>query len=75
MAVEHAMFNFESLKVNSRDDRVTDRMTTKVPSSRPRIKCGETNHSVYRQSITFKTLIDCLCVCVCVCVCVMEQYL
>ena len=45
MAVEHAMFTFDDLKVTSRDDRVTDRMTTKVLSSRPRIKCGETNES------------------------------
>ena len=41
MAVEHAMFTFEDLKVNSCDDRQTDRqndrMTTKVLSSRPRI--------------------------------------
>ena len=44
MAVEHAMFKFEDLKVNSRDDRQTNRMTTKVLSSRPRIKCGETNY-------------------------------
>ena len=43
MAVEHAMFTFDDLKVTSRDDRMTDRMTTKVLSSRPRIKCGETN--------------------------------
>ena len=40
MAVEHAMFKFDDLKVTSRDDR----MTTKVLSSRPRIKCGETNN-------------------------------
>ena len=39
MAVEHAMFTFDDLKVTSHDDR----MTTKVLSSRPRIKCGETN--------------------------------
>ena len=39
MAVEHAMFTFDDLKVTSRDDR----MTTKVLSSRPCIKCGETN--------------------------------
>ena len=37
MAVEHAMFKFEELKVTSRDDIQTDRMTTKVLSSRPRI--------------------------------------
>ena len=43
MAVEHAMFTFDDLKVTSRDDRMTDRMTTKVLSSRPCIKCGETN--------------------------------
>ena len=39
MAVEHAMFKFEDLKMNSRDDRQTDRqndiMTTKVLSSHP----------------------------------------
>ena len=40
------MFKFEDLKVNSCDDRQTDRMTTKVLSSHPRIKCGETNNSV-----------------------------
>ena len=34
MAVEHAMFKFGDLKVTSRDDRMTDRMTTKVHSSR-----------------------------------------
>ena len=38
MAVEHAMFKFEGLKVNShydrQTDRQTDRMTTKVHSSR-----------------------------------------
>ena len=34
MAVEHAMFKFGDLKVTSRDDRMTDRMTTKVLSSR-----------------------------------------
>ena len=45
MAVEHAMFKFEDLKVNSHYDRQTDRMTTKVLSSRPRIKCGETNNN------------------------------
>ena len=62
MAVEHAMFTFDDLKVTSRDDRMTDRqntgrllyshyspaaarvVTTKVLSSRPRIKCGETNY-------------------------------
>ena len=48
MAVEHAMFKFEGLKVNSHYDRQTDRqndrMTTKVLSSRPRIKCGGTNN-------------------------------
>ena len=27
MAVEHAMFMFDDLKVNSRDDRQTDRQT------------------------------------------------
>ena len=43
MAVEHAMFKFEDLKVNSHYDRQTDKMTTKVLSSRPRIKCGKTN--------------------------------
>ena len=41
MAVEHATFKFEDLKMNSRDDRQidrqNDRMTTKVLSSRPRI--------------------------------------
>ena len=37
MAVEHAMFKFEDLKVNSNDDRQTDRMTTKVLISHPRI--------------------------------------
>ena len=45
MAVEHAMFKFEDLKVNSHYDRQTDRMPTKVLSSRPRIKCGETNNN------------------------------
>ena len=44
MAAEHTTFMFDDLKVTSRDDRVTDRMTTKVLSSRPRIKCGETNN-------------------------------
>ena len=34
MAVEHAMFKFGDRKVTSRDDRMTDRMTTKVHSSR-----------------------------------------
>ena len=34
MAVEHAMFKFGDLKVTSHDDRMTDRMTTKVHSSR-----------------------------------------
>ena len=34
VAVEHAMFMFDDLKVTSRDDRMTDRMTTKVHSSR-----------------------------------------
>ena len=43
MAVEHAMFTFDDLKVTSHDDRMTDRMTTKVLSSRPRLKCGKTN--------------------------------
>ena len=28
-------------------DRMTDRMTTKVLSSRPRIKCGETNYACH----------------------------
>ena len=50
MAVEHAMFTFDDLKVTSRDDRMTDRMTTKVLSSRPRIKCGETNNSNMQQT-------------------------
>ena len=45
MAVEHAMFTFDDLKVTSRDDRMTDRMTTKVLSSRPRIICGKTNNN------------------------------
>ena len=40
------MFTFDDLKVTSRDDRMTDRMTTKVLSSRPRIKCGETNYHI-----------------------------
>ena len=44
MAIEHAMFKFEDLKVNSHDDKQTDRMTTKLLSPRPRIKCGETNN-------------------------------
>ena len=43
MAIEHAIFKFDDLKVTSHYDRQTDRMTTKVLSSRPRIKCGETN--------------------------------
>ena len=43
MAVEHAMFKFEDLKVISHYDRQGHRMTTKVLSSRPRIICGETN--------------------------------
>ena len=34
MAVEHAMFMFDDLKVTSRDDRLTDKMTTKMLSSR-----------------------------------------
>ena len=33
----HMMFKFDDLKVNSQDDRMTDRMTTKVLSSRPHI--------------------------------------
>ena len=40
------MFTFDDLKVTSCDDRMTDRMTTKVFSSCPRIKCGETNYTV-----------------------------
>ena len=47
MAVEHVMFKFENLKVNSCDDRQTDRMTTKVLSSRPHIKCGENNKGAH----------------------------
>ena len=34
MAVEYAIFKFGDLKVTSHDDRMTDRMTTKVHSSR-----------------------------------------
>ena len=44
MAVEHAMFKFDDLKVTSRDDRQSQN-DNKVLSSRPRIKCGETNNS------------------------------
>ena len=44
MAAEHVMFKFEDLKVNSHDEKQTDRMTTKLLSSRPCIKCGETNN-------------------------------
>ena len=41
MAAEHAMFKFDDLKVNSRNDKMTDRMTTTVLSPCPGIKCGE----------------------------------
>ena len=37
MAVEHAMFTFDDLKVTSRDDRLTDKMITKMLSSREHI--------------------------------------
>ena len=37
MAVEHVMFKLEGLKVNSRDDRQTDRMKS--------TKCGPSPHS------------------------------
>ena len=37
------MFKFDDFKVNSQDDR----MTTKVLSSCPCIKCGKTNNSIY----------------------------
>ena len=40
MAVEHAIFKFDDLKVTSHYDRQTDRMTTKVLSSRPRINAA-----------------------------------
>ena len=43
MAVEHAMFKFGDLKVTSCDDRMTDRMTTKVLSSYCPRFAGETN--------------------------------
>ena len=55
MAVEHVMFKFEDLKVNSHYDRQGHRMTTKVLRSRPRIICGETNKKYY-----FK-LLCCIC--------------
>ena len=47
MVVEHAMFKFEDLKVNSSDDRQTDRMTTKVLNSHPCIKCSEANNEIH----------------------------
>ena len=37
MAVEHAMFTFDDLKVASRDDKMTDRMKS--------TKCGLSPHS------------------------------
>ena len=37
MAIEHAMFMFDDLKVTSCDDRLTDKMTTKMLSSHQRI--------------------------------------
>ena len=40
MAIEHAIFKFDDLKVTSHYDRQTDRMTTKVLSSRPRINAA-----------------------------------
>ena len=58
MAVEHAMFTFDDLKVASRDDRMTDRMTTKVLSSRPRIKCGETNNPDVKSILNYSMLIE-----------------
>ena len=46
MAVEHAMFKFEDLKVNSRDDRQNDRMTTKCIALAHAYTCGETNYTL-----------------------------
>ena len=46
MTVEHAMFKFEDLKVNSRDDRQTDRLTEWQPkylALAHAYTCGETN--------------------------------
>ena len=40
MAVEHAIFKFDDLKVTSHYDRQTDRTTTKVLSSRPHINAA-----------------------------------
>ena len=40
MAVEHAIFKFDDLKVTSHYDRQTDRMTTKVLSSHPCINAA-----------------------------------
>ena len=60
MAVEHAMFKFEGLKVNSRDDRQTDRMTTKVLSSHPRITCGETNNCYSISAISLYYSLFCI---------------
>ena len=44
MAAEHVMFKFDDLKVNSHDDKQTNRMTTKLLSSHPCIKCSKTNN-------------------------------
>ena len=41
MAAEHVMFKFDDLKVNSRNDKMTDRMTTTVLRPCPRIKCDK----------------------------------
>ena len=45
VAVEHAMFKFEGLKVNSRDDRQTNQQNDNLSTqlSLPMLKCGETN--------------------------------
>ena len=47
MAVEHAMFTFDDLKVTSRDDRQTDRTTTKVLSSRPHINVARPTNEIF----------------------------
>ena len=47
MAVEHAIFKFDDLKVTSHYDRQTDRMTTKVLSSHPRINAARPTRVYY----------------------------
>ena len=55
MAVEHAMFKFEDLKVNSRDDRQqNDNQSTQL--SPPTLKRGETKNYGSLQSKFTKTL-------------------